>query len=123
MGTGLVNLVRELDRASTAYGMEISVTKRKLMINNDNGIQTDITANREKLEIVKNFKYLGAIVFDEGSKTEVLARIAMTAATIMKLNTIWKDRAIKLSSKIRVLRSLVHSVFLYACETWKFTAE
>ena len=39
------------------------------------------------------------------------------------MNTIWKDKSIKLSSKIRLLRSLVHSVFLYACETWTLTAE
>ena len=46
--------------------MEISANKTKLMTNNDNGIQIDITANGEKLETVKNFKYLGAIVSDEG---------------------------------------------------------
>ena len=47
----------------------------------------------------------------------------MTAATLSKLNTIWKDRTIKLASKIRLMRSLVCSVFLYACETWTLTAE
>ena len=119
----LENLVKKLDTSSTAVGMEISASKTKLMTNNDDGIQTDITANGEKLETVKNFKYLGAMVSDEGSKPEILARIAMTAATLSKLNTIWKDRTIKLASKIRLMRSLVCSVFLYACETWTLTAE
>ena len=73
--------------------------------------------------MVKNFKYLGAIVSDEGSKPEILARIAMTAATLSKLNTIWKDRTIKLAYKIWLMRSFVCSVFLYACETWTLTAE
>lgn len=72
---------------------------------------------------MKNFKYLGAILSDEGSKPEVLARIAMTAATLAKMNTIWKDKAIKLSSKIRLMGSLIYSVFRYACETWTLTAE
>ena len=119
----LENLVKKLDTSSIAFGMEISANKTKLMTNNDDGIQTDITANGEKLETVKNFKYLGAIVSNEGSKPEILARIAMTAAILSKLNTIWKDRTIKLASKIRLMRSLVCSVFLYACETWKLTAE
>ena len=44
-------------------------------------------------------------------------------ATLSKLNTIWKDRTIKLASKIRLMRPLVCSVFLYACETWTLTAE
>jgi sorting nexin-29 len=119
----LENLVKQLDRSSTAYGMEISANKTKTMTNNVAGIQTNITANGDKLETVKNFKYLGAIVSDEGSKPEILARIAMTAATLAKFNTIWKDKAIKINSKIRLLRSLIYSVCLYACETWTLTAE
>ena len=93
------------------------------MTNSNNGIQHDITPNGEKLKTVKKFKYLGAMVSDEGSNPEVLARIAMTAATLTKLDIIWKDKAIKLSSKIRLIRSLVNLVFLYACEAWTLTAE
>ena len=63
------------------------------------------------------------MISDEGPKPEVLARIAMTAATMTKLDIIGKDKAIKLSSKIRLMGSLVNSVFLYACETWTLTAE
>ena len=44
---------------------------------------------------MKKFKYLGAMDLDEGSKPEVIARIAMTAATLTKLDIIWKDKIIK----------------------------
>ena len=103
--------------------MKISANKTKLMTNSKNGIQRNITASREKLETVKKFKYLGAMVSDEGSKPEVIARIAMTMATLTNLDIIWKEKAIKLSSEIRLKRSLVNLVFLYACETWTLTAE
>ena len=33
------------------------------------------------------------------------------------------DRSISLSSKIRLMCSIVTSIFLYACESWTFTAE
>ena len=33
------------------------------------------------------------------------------------------DRSISLSSKIRLMRSLVTSIFLYASESWTLTAE
>jgi hypothetical protein len=46
--------------------MEISAKKTKLMTNSDNGFQTEITANGEKLDTVKKFKYLGAIVSTRG---------------------------------------------------------
>ena len=36
----LTNFVERLDKASTAYGMEISAEKTKLMTNNTSGINT-----------------------------------------------------------------------------------
>ena len=36
---------------------------------------------------------------------------------------VWIDYSISLSSKIRLMRSLVTSIFLYACESWTLTAE
>ena len=60
---------------------------------------------------------------DEGSKQEILSRIAQTIGALAKLKTICKDKNIALSSKIRLMRSLVISIFLYACETWTLTAE
>ena len=45
-------LVERLDKASTAYGMEISAEKTKLMTNNISGINTDIKVNGQKLESV-----------------------------------------------------------------------
>ena len=72
----LANLVERLDKASTAYGMEISTEKTKLMTNNTSGINTEIKVNGQKLETVTNFKYLGSVITDEGSKPEILSRIA-----------------------------------------------
>ena len=85
----------------------ISAEKTKLMTNNTNGINSNIRVNGEKLETVQNFKYLGAIVTDEGS----MPRIAQTRAALTKLKIII-NKNIDLSSKIRLLRSLVMSIFL-----------
>ena len=41
----LANLVERLNKASTAYGMEISAEKTKLMTNNTSGINTEIKVN------------------------------------------------------------------------------
>ncbi|KAK2175671.1 hypothetical protein NP493_715g02001 [Ridgeia piscesae] len=40
---------------------------------------------------VTSFKYLGAIIADEESKPEILARIAQATAAPAKLKTIWND--------------------------------
>ena len=55
----LTNLVECHDKASTAYGMEISAEKTKLMKSNTSGINTEIKVNGQKLETVTRFKYLG----------------------------------------------------------------
>ena len=48
----LAKLVERLDKASTAYGMEIKAEKTKLMTNNTSGINTEIKVNGQKLETV-----------------------------------------------------------------------
>ena len=57
--------VQHLDKSSTAYGMEISAKKTKLMTNTTSGIK-EIKVNGQKLETVTSFKYLGSIIADEG---------------------------------------------------------
>ena len=119
----LTKLVERLDKASTAYGMEISAEKTKLMTNNTSCINKEIKVNGQKLETVTSFKYLGSVIADEGSKSEIISRIAQTTATLTRLKPVWDDWSISLSSKIHLVRSLVISIFLYACESWTLTAE
>ena len=121
----MAKLVERLDRASTAYDMEISVKKTKLMTNNTSGINIEIKVNGQKLETVTSFKYLDSVITDEGSKPEILSRIAQTTAALtrLKVKQVWIDKSISLSSKIRLMRSLVTYIFLYACESWALTAE
>ena len=103
--------------------MEISAEKTKLITNNTSGINTEIKVNGQKLETVTSFKYLGSVITDEGSKLELLCRIAQATAALARLKPIWIEKSISLSSKIRLMRSLVTSIFLYACESWTLTAE
>ena len=93
----LENLVKTVE---TAYGMEISPEKTKIMSNKANGLTKTIKVKDYNLETVTNFKCLGAIVTDEGTKREVLTRIAQATSALTKLKTVWKDR--KITSKHRI---------------------
>ena len=90
---------------------------------NTSSINTEIKVNGQKLETVTSFKYQGSVITDEGSKPELLCRIAQATAALTRLKPIWIYKGISLSSKIRLMRSLVTSIFLYACESWTLTAE
>ena len=78
-------LVDRLDTTTTRYKMEIGPDKTKVMTNNPNGFQREIKIKGQRLEEVENFKYLGAIISNEGSKPEILSRIAQTTAALSRL--------------------------------------
>ena len=80
-------LVDRLDTITTGYKMEIGPDKTKVMTHNPNGFQREIKMKGQRLE-VENFKYLGAIISNEGSKLEILSRwyghISGMAKTILQ---------------------------------------
>ena len=78
-------LVESLDKTCTRYKIEISAEKTKLMANSVNGIQREIKVKGQKLGTVTSFMYLGAVVSGDGSKPEVLSRIAQATAALTKL--------------------------------------
>ena len=53
----------------------------------------------------------------------MLSRIAQCTTTMTRLKPIWNDQNITLGSKVRLMRTLIISILLYACETWTLTIE
>ena len=78
--------------------MEISAEKTKLMTNNTSGINTEIKVNGQKLETVTSFTYLGSVITDEGSKPEILSRIAQATAALTRMKPVWIDKSISFTS-------------------------
>ena len=62
------------------------------MTNNTTGINTEIKVNGQKLETVTSFKYLGSVITNEGSKPEIISRIAQTTAPLTRLKPVWIER-------------------------------
>ena len=58
----LKSLMDNLLRAVKSFGMEINADKTKIMTNNPEGFNTNISVDGQVLETVGSFKYLGAIV-------------------------------------------------------------
>ena len=90
----LAKSVECLEKASTAYCMEISAKKTKLMTNNTSSTNKEIKVNRQKLETVTSFKYFNSIVSDMGSKPEILSRIAQITAALTRLRPVWNGSRI-----------------------------
>ena len=100
--------------------------KTKLMTNCANGSQREINDKGQKLNWNSYKTQIPWSKFsDEGSKPEVLLRIeqATAALTKLKLIQVWRDNNISLGSKVKLMLSLVISIFLYACKSWTLIAE
>ena len=121
----LQDLTNRIVNASTCLGMEISTEKSKILITGaSQDLSANILINREQLEEVDEFKYLGSIITnDQRCRREVLSRIASGSDALARLAPIWRDKNITLKSKLRLLESVILSIFLYACQTWTLTAE
>ena len=48
--------------------------------------------NGQRLETVTSFEYLGSVITDEGSKPEILSRIAQATAALTRLNSVSNPR-------------------------------
>ena len=119
----LQDLTNRLVTSASAFGMEVSTEKSKIMINSTTNTTANITMNGETLEEVTNFKYLGATLSSDGTCTaEIRIRIATATAAMASLEKIWKSD-ISFKTKFKLYRSLVLSTLLYGCESWTLLAE
>ena len=119
----LKQLVNQIDKALRKYGMVINTDKTKVMTNNLDGFRGKLRIEEEPLEVVTKFKYLRSIISDKGSKTKIVARIGQASSALNKLNCKWKLPAISTCHKLKLINSLVVSVFNYTCESWTLTAD
>ena len=71
---------------------------------------------------VRSLKDFGATVSDEGSKPVVPSRTEQATAALTKLKPLYRDN-LSLGSKMKLMCSLGICIFLYACESWTFTAQ
>ena len=62
-------------------------------------------------------------LFQMMAPNQRFSRIAQATAALTKLQPIWRDNNISLGSKVKLMRSFVIFIFLYACESWTLTAE
>ncbi|XP_071501766.1 uncharacterized protein [Diadema antillarum] len=88
----LGKLVKRFDDTSSKFGMEINAEKTKLMTNTSQPLTNKITLNGQELEAVSQFKYLGAIMNEKGSHTEVISRAAHTAKAMANSSQCGKTR-------------------------------
>jgi len=117
----LQKLVDKADIASSEYGPEIS-TKLVLVASSEK-IPVKITCNGATLEQVEHFCYLGNIITETSDcHKQILTRLGIARSMLTSLNCLWKDKALSMSLKCRLLQTLVWPVASYGSESWTLKA-
>ena len=109
--------------AARRFGMIISIEKTEVLYQPARGnayTPPTILIEGKQLKAVELFKYLGSIVSsDTSADAEITARIAKATAAFGRLTKrLWKNRNIRVDTKVSVYKAAVVTSLLFGCETW-----
>ena len=111
----------KLEENAEKVGLKLNSSKCKVMKANSKS-NDKLNVRQDEVEEVDKFTYLGANVSKDGGTTaDIKRRIALASSQMKTLNNIWKATSISRRTKASLFKSLVLSVLLYGCETWKLT--
>jgi hypothetical protein len=84
--------------------------------------KTKIKLNKEEIDNVDSFKYLGSIITGRGSdEEEAQTRIKQSLGAFNSHRSIRKDRKLDIGLKVRLFKVGVLSVLLCGSESLRFT--
>lgn len=118
---GLRRIMLSLNETIERYGMKINIKKTKVMKISNEKSEMIVSIEGEKIEQVKEFKYLGSTICEDGRcRREITTRICMAKQAFTKRKELMKG-SLSMDTKKRMLKCLVWSVMLYGCESWTMT--
>ena len=75
--------------------------------------------DRETMETVRDFIFLGSKITADGDCSQEIKRCLLLGRKVMtNLDSILKSRDITLSTKVRLVKAIVFPVVMYGCESW-----
>ena len=104
---------------ASKVGLKINTRKTEIMKIRSPDNQPIIIDNVELKEVEK-FTYLGCEIRKDGNiRNEVGIRIGKAGSAFRTLNKVWNAQNISLSTKLKLFSSIVISILIYGCESWK----
>ena len=102
---GLENLIKPVKEHSEQKELFLNVKKTKIISTDRCKKEADINIDREEIERVISFEYLGARIQVNGKTTpSIRRRLAMATAKLNKMANVWKGQCV---DAFRVLKSTV----------------
>ena len=125
--TEAIEHFQTIESSAKKVGLNINYNKTKIMIINVDNPRTEVIerklvmkiAENTILELVNDFKYLGAYIAN--CHVDFKRRRELAWSQFWKLATVWKSKEISQSLKLYLFHSLILSIIFYNTETWTIT--
>ena len=96
--------------------LKLNIQKTKIMVS---GSITSWQIDRETVETVADFIFLGSKVTADGDYSHEITRCLLLGRKVMtNLDSILKSRDITLPTKVRIVKAMVFPVVMYGCDSW-----
>jgi len=109
--------------AAKHFGLTISLKKTEVMLQPRPGSsppKPDIFVKDTALNVADKFCYLCSVLSQNAEiNDDITRRIGAASAAFGRLETcLWKERGVRLSTKVAVYKAVVITTLLYGCESW-----
>ena len=82
------------------------------------GPLTSWQIDREKVEAVTDFFFLGSKITVNGTATIKLRHLFLGRKAMTNLDSVLRNRDITLLTKVHIVKAMVFPVVMYGCESW-----
>ena len=112
----LKSLLMKVKEESENVSLKLNIQKTKITAS---GSITSWQIDRETVETVADFIFLGSKITADGDCSHAIKRQLLLGRKVMtNLDSIFKSRDIALSTKVRLVKAMVFPVVMYECESW-----
>ena len=112
----LKSLLMKVKEESEKDDLKLNIQKTKITAS---GPITSWQTDRETMETVKDFVFLGSKITADGDCShEIKRRLLLGRKAMTNLDSILKSRDITLSTKVHLVKAMVFPIVMYEYESW-----
>ena len=112
----LESLLMKVKEESEKVGLKLNIQNTKIIAS---GPITSWQIDRETIETVRDFLFLGCKITADGDYShEIKRHLLLERKAMTNLDSILKSRDITLPTKVHLVKAMVFPVVMYGCESW-----
>ena len=112
----LKSLLMKVKEESEKVGLNLNIHKTKII---GSGPITSWLIDREAMEIVTDFTFMGSKITADGDCSHEIKRcLLLGRKTMTTLDSILKSRDVTLPTKVSLIKAMIFPVVMYGCDSW-----